>query len=65
MKIFLELTRERNGEKFLANLDHIQSITPAEKGCHIVWSNLDYDSTQDRDEYDELHSRIKYLMGQK
>lgn len=65
MKIFLELTRERNKEKFLANLDHIQEIHPAAIGCNICWSNGNDVCTQVEDEYDELHARIKYLVGQK
>lgn len=63
MKIFLELTRERNKEKFLANLDHIQEIHPAERGSNICWGNGQDVCTQVEEEYSELHSRILYLLS--
>lgn len=62
MKVFLELTRLRNKEKFLANLDHIQEINPAALGSNICWSNGQDPSTQVEDEYEELCIRIKNLL---
>lgn len=63
MKIFLELTRARNKEKFLANLDHIQEIHAAELGSNICWSNGQDVCTQVEDEYDELCIRIRNLLN--
>jgi hypothetical protein len=63
MKIFLELTRARNKEKFLANLDHIQEIHPAALGSNICWSNGQDSCTQVEEEYSELRSRISFLLS--
>ena len=61
MKAFLELTRERDGERVLANLDHIQRVIPAAKGSLVCWSNGD-EPTQVRDSYEDIHERIGRLI---
>ena len=62
MKVFLQLTRARNKELFLANLDHIQEIHPADLGSNICWSNGQDVCTQVEDEYAEICNRIRTLL---
>ena len=62
MRYFLQLTRVRDGAIILCNLDHIESVTPADLGCNIVWVS-GVDCTQVKETYEEVHGRIQTLLG--